>query len=398
MTSLLVNPTKEIFSTLYLGLMSGTSLDGVDGVLVDFGVTPFKIIGRASCAMPASLRTAFLTLQQSSNNEIHQEALAANALAALYAECVTQVLADARVKIDQVQALGAHGQTIRHQPHIHQLASEKTGKGWGYTRQVLASALLAELSGINVVSDFRSRDIAAGGQGAPLVPAFHAQIFASADEARVICNIGGIANLTILPAGCVQKTDQVIGFDCGPGNVLLDEGARTYLNQEYDDAGQWAASAQADASLLAQLMQEPFFHQAPPKSTGRDLFNSAWLKQHLLAAQSHGATLSPVVVQATLNACTAQAIAQAAEKYGGSARKLIVCGGGAHNLYLMTLLQSALPQWQVMSSMAMGMPAQDVEATAFAWLAWRFMHGLPGNLPSVTGADGLRVLGAYYPR
>ena len=373
--------------SLYIGLMSGTSLDGVDSVLLDFSASRWQVIGAFSLPMPTALRELFLSLQQSGYNELHFEALAANALARLYAQCVSELLAGVQVHPAQITALGAHGQTVRHQPGLHD--------GVGYTRQVINSALLAELSGIDVISDFRSRDIAARGQGAPLVPGFHAHMFASAQEARVVCNIGGVANLTVLPIDSATNPKSIIGFDCGPGNILLDYYAQTYLGKPYDEEGCWAASGQLDTAFLAQLMSESFFKQAPPKSTGRDLFNASWLEKQ---CDILGKTPSPIDMQATLAHCTAQAIAQAAQSYGGDAHTLILCGGGARNIYLVKLLQQALSGWSVMLSDELGVPTQEVEASAFAWLAWCFMRRAAGNLPSVTGAAGPRVLGAHYPR
>lgn len=389
MTTLPIRSTQSSNQerVLYIGLMSGTSLDGVDSVLLDFSAPCWQIVGAFSLPMPTKLRELFLSLQQPGHNELHLEALAANALARLYAECVSELLANVHVHPAQIIALGAHGQTVRHQPGLHD--------GVGYTRQVINSALLAELSGIDVISDFRNRDVAAGGQGAPLVPGFHARMFASEQEARVVCNIGGIANLTILPVDSATNPKSIIGFDCGPGNILLDYCAQKHLGKPYDENGCWAASGRLDAAFLAQLMSEHFFKKTPPKSTGRDLFNSTWLEKqcHLF-----GTTPVPVDMQTTLTHCTAQAIAQAAQSYGGDARTLILCGGGARNVYLVKLLQQALPDWLVMLSDALGLPIQEVEAGAFAWLAWCFMRGVAGNLPGATGARGPRVLGAHYPR
>lgn len=380
-------PFSDQERVLYIGLMSGTSLDGVDSVLIDFSAPRWKIVGAFSLPMPTPLRELFLALQQPGQNELHIEALAANALARLYAQCVDALLANVQIHPAHIAALGAHGQTVRHQPGLYD--------GVGYTRQVINSALLAELSGIDVISDFRSRDIAARGQGAPLVPGFHAHMFASPQETRVVCNIGGVANLTVLPIDSANNPKSIIGFDCGPGNILLDYYAQTYLGKPYDEEGCWAASGHLDAAFLAQLMSESFFKQTPPKSTGRDLFNASWLEKQ---CDIFGKTPSPVDMQTTLAHCTVQAIAQAAQSYGGDARTLILCGGGAHNTYLVKLLQQALSGWSVMLSDALGVPTQEVEAGAFAWLAWCFMRRAAGNLPGVTGAAGPRVLGAHYPR
>jgi anhydro-N-acetylmuramic acid kinase len=372
----------------YLGLMSGTSLDGVDGVLIAIDESKYSILSKASLPFPPPLRDELLALQYPCHNELHREALAANALAHLYANCVAEVLAHAPIATHQVRALGAHGQTIRHQP--------KQYDGIGYTRQTLAPALLAELTGIDVIADFRSRDVAAHGQGAPLVPAFHQDAFGSSQEARVICNIGGIANLSILPATGHSQADKIIGFDCGPGNILLDYWANKHLGTDYDNGGAWAASGTLHEVLLATLMQEDFLQQPPPKSTGRDLFNADWLTRRCQAVNL--TTIAPQDVQTTLTYYTAQCITQAVMRHAQSAQTLIVCGGGVLNHFLMQLLKTMLSGWQVLLTDDFGIPAKDVEACAFAWLAWRFMHGLPGNLQNVTGARGPRILGALYPK
>lgn len=371
----------------YLGLMSGTSLDGVDGVLIAIDQSRFTILSKATLSFPSSLRDELLALQHTSHNELHREALAANALTRLYADCAKEILIDANMAATQIHALGAHGQTIRHQPGLYDHI--------GYTRQTLAPALLAELTGIDVIADFRSRDIAAHGQGAPLAPAFHQYAFASPQETCIVCNIGGIANLTVLPSDCLNYPEKILGFDCGPGNVLLDYWAHKHLGTAYDNQGDWAASGTLHPKLLDVLNREKFLQQMPPKSTGRDLFNENWLIN-----QCHGlnlSTIKPEDVQATLTYFTAQCIAQAAIRHGHAAQRLIVCGGGALNRHLMNLLREMLSNWQILPTDAFGIAAKDVEACAFAWLAWRFVHRLPGNLPSATGARGPRILGALYP-
>lgn len=379
----------------YIGLMSGTSLDGVDGVLASFSAptaaprgpdtTPaLHILAYASCAMPAALRAELLALNsRHGHDELHRAALAANALSDLYAQVVQQLLADGGLHPAQVHAIGAHGQTVRHQPGLHD--------GCGYTLQLLNPALLAERSGITVVADLRSRDVAAGGQGAPLVPAFHQQVFAPHRGVGLVLNIGGIANVSVLhPAGSPHT---VTGWDCGPGNALLDAWCQRHTGQPYDADGAWAATGCVLPTLLEQLLREPFLQQPPPKSTGRDLFHTAWLEQQL-----HGfAMAAPADVQATLTAFTAQACADSLRSYADHAPTLLVCGGGALNGRLMAELQQRLPQLQVLSTASQGLPPLQVEAAAFAWLARQCMLGLPGNLPAVTGAAGPRVLGAIYP-
>jgi anhydro-N-acetylmuramic acid kinase len=273
-----------------------------------------------------------------------------------------------------VRAIGCHGQTVRHLPQQ------------GYTLQLNQPALLAELSGIDVIDDFRSRDIAAGGQGAPLVPAFHAAQFASDQQHRIILNIGGIANLTHLQPGI-----PVSGFDCGPGNMLLDAWAQRHLGQPYDAGGIWGGSGKQHSQLLAKLLSHPYLAASPPKSCGREQFNIEWLLSQL------DGTETPVDVQATLIELTARAAQQAIQREYGTPDELYVCGGGAHNAILLTRLAVNLPQTRVLTTDALGLPADWVEAVAFAWLAWRFLQGLPGNLAEVTGARGPRLLGAIHP-
>jgi anhydro-N-acetylmuramic acid kinase len=370
----------------YIGLMSGTSLDGVDGVLADFSGEHPAVLADAYVPFSPELRQRFLDLQHAGHDEIHREALAANALAMVYAECVARLLAGTGLAAHDVQAIGAHGQTIRHQPGAHD--------GIGYTRQSQHPAVLAERTGIDVVADFRSRDIAAGGQGAPLVPALHRALFGLPDAWRVVCNIGGIANITVLPPQGSDARDAVLGFDCGPGNPLMDLWCRRFTGQPYDAAGAWAASGRIDATLLAQLRADPYITLPPPKSTGRDDFHAGWLEAHL---QRHAPALAPADVQATLTELTAQACAEDLKRYAPQARALLVCGGGAFNDHLMRRLAAALPACLVERTDARGLPASQVEACAFAWLARAFCIETPGNLAHVTGARGPRILGALYP-
>lgn len=358
-------------SSLYIGLMSGTSLDGVDGVLTSFDGT----LHAAYAPFPDDLRQELLALQAATANEIHREALAANRIATLYADCVRELLATSGIAASQVKAIGAHGQTIRHRPDL------------GYTRQINNPALLAELTGIDVIADFRSRDIAAGGQGAPLVPAFHQAVFGSSHATRVAANIGGIGNISVLRAD-----GSVLGYDTGPGNVLLDAWATTHLGKPYDENGNWAASGTVNKALLEALLAEPYLALRAPKSTGRDLFNPAWLQQNLLRFSS----VTPVDVQATLCAYTARTLADAITRDAPDAEAVYVCGGGALNGHLMASLHDALGK-PVMSTESLGIAPMYVEAIAFAWLAARFCNRLPGNLRAVTGARGTRILGALYP-
>jgi anhydro-N-acetylmuramic acid kinase len=364
---------------LYIGLMSGTSLDGVDGVLADCSGRAVRVLQHASRPLAPALAAELLALNRSGPDELHRAALAANALVRLYAEVVADLLRRADVGPGAVRAIGAHGQTVRHQPGMWD--------GTGYTLQLNNPALLAELSGICVVADFRSRDVAAGGQGAPLVPAFHQAQFGRSDEAVAVLNVGGIANLSMLQSG------RVLGFDCGPGNALLDHWCRQHTGQPYDAEGRWAASGQVDDGLLEVLLQEPYFGLAPPKSTGRDLFHAEWLAQRLAGA----GPVAAADVQATLTELTARVCARDLRNAGPDCRRLYVCGGGALNLELMRRLQAQLPGVRVENSASAGLPPLQVEAAAFAWLAQKTLRGETGSLESVTGARGARVLGAIYP-
>jgi len=365
-------------STLYIGVMSGTSLDGVDAVLADFS-QGVRILGYSSQAFSTDLRQTLLRLNQSGPDELHTALLAANQLALIYAQAVKDVLHGCGCQPTEIAAIGAHGQTVRHQPGLHD--------GVGYTMQINNPSLLAERTGIRVVADFRSRDIAAGGQGAPLVPAFHQHVFAEAGHTVAVLNIGGMSNLSIL------NNEQATGFDCGPGNVLLDHWCQLHTGQPFDRNGAWAAEGQVNPVLLEHLMREPFFKLPPPKSTGRDLFHAAWLN----AVMTGCAPLTAVDVQASLTALTAQVCAEDVLRYAPHAARLLVCGGGAYNLCLMQMLQQRLPGIPVQSTEEHGLPPLQVEAAAFAWLARQTCLNLPGNLPAVTGAAGPRVLGAIYP-
>ncbi|MGJ7580444.1 anhydro-N-acetylmuramic acid kinase [Variovorax sp. RHLX14] len=370
---------------LYIGLMSGTSLDGVDGVLVDLSDNAIRVLGHAEVGFPPALRTEFMALNTPGNDEIHRAALAGNGLSGLYADVVHRLLSSAALPASAITAIGAHGQTVRHRPGAFD--------GVGYTVQINNPALLAESTGIDVIADFRSRDVAAGGQGAPLVPAFHLAVFGLQDRPVAVLNIGGISNISLLPATRHSDAATVIlGFDCGPGNALMDQWCRIHTGKPFDADGRWAASGTVEPALLARFLTDPYFSSAPPKSTGRDLFHSDWLEMQLA-----GRTIAPVDVQATLTELTAVACANDLRRHGGDCRELVVCGGGAFNTHLMARLAALLPGVDVVSSAERGLPPQQVEAAAFAWLAKATVQRRPGNLPSVTGARGARVLGAVYP-
>jgi anhydro-N-acetylmuramic acid kinase len=369
---------------LFVGLMSGTSLDGADAVLADCASAHPRVVAHAYQPFAAPLRDALLALQASGPDELHRAALAANQLADEYADLVRVLLAKADVRAATVRAIGAHGQTVRHRPEL------------SYTWQINAPARLAELSGIDVVADFRSRDIAAGGQGAPLVPALHARLFGQPSREIGVLNLGGIANLTQLPS--LASSQAVRGWDCAPGNVLLDHWAAEHGHGRYDDNGRWAASGQVREALLAALLAEPWLQRPPPKSTGRDLFNAAWLERHQALLRSTRAE----DVQATLSEFTAQCVARSVAQHMPRCESLVVCGGGTNNADLLGRLCVALEAHngraiEVQSSERWGIAPDQVEALAFAWLAHQFVSGAPGNLPAVTGAHGQRLLGALYP-
>ena len=361
--------------------MSGTSLDGVDAVLVDFEGPHPRVLGHSSATMPTPLRAELLALNSPTDNELHRAALAANGLVRLYAEQVHALLQHCGVGAAAVKAIGAHGQTVRHRPQEFD--------GTGYTLQLNNPALLAESCGITVVADFRSRDVAAGGQGAPLVPPFHQAFFGKPDQTLAVLNIGGISNITIL----APAAPDLLGFDCGPGNALMDAWCLTHTGKEFDDDGRWAAQGRVHAGLLTRLLDEPFFSRLPPKSTGRDLFNRPWLADKLVGIE----TVPPQDVQATLAELTALSCARSLLDTNPGCTALVVCGGGALNDYLMGRLQAALPNCRVSSSVERGLPPLQVEATAFAWLARQTILGKTSSLKSVTGARGARILGAIYP-
>jgi anhydro-N-acetylmuramic acid kinase len=354
--------------------MSGTSLDGIDAVLAAFENNTCKLLHSQFIPFDEALHVELLALNSTGANELERAALAANELSRRYAAAIQALLGKAEIRAAQVKAIGCHGQTVRHRPDL------------GFTIQLANPALLAELTGISVVADFRSRDIAAGGQGAPLVPAFHAAMFRHPERHRVIVNIGGISNLTSLP-----PHGEVLGFDCGPGNLLLDAWTTLHLGQPYDKDGAWAASGHPIPELLQKLLTEPFFATPPPKSTGRDLFNLPWLEHFLLS------DFAPVDVQATLLELTVKEIAVSILDYCSTASEIYLCGGGIHNGTLVRRLKQALPNRSIAPTDDLGVNADWVEAFAFAWLARQALNGISSNLPEVTGAKGTRILGAIYP-
>ncbi len=372
---------------LFVGIMSGTSLDGVDAALVGFENGTCQLKDTQFLAYPASLKTELLALHTPQYNELEAASVLGCRLAHLYADAVNDLLIKAKVKTTDIAAIGCHGQTIRHRPDF--------SPGLGFTLQIGNNALLAELSNINVVGDFRSRDIAAGGQGAPLVPAFHQAMFTSAHKNRAIINIGGIANITYLPKSGGLDSAKVLGFDSGPGNMLLDSWTKLNTGKDYDKNGAWAATGAVLQTLLSDMLAEPYFALPPPKSTGRDLFNDHWFNDHLLKQHQLDPHLRPQDVARTLVALTAQSLFDAIALL--DIDEVYVCGGGARNTLLMNSLQALLGDTPAFTTEMLGVGVDWVEAVAFAWLAKQTLENKPSNLPEATGAAGARVLGAIYP-
>lgn len=364
-------------SNLYLGLISGTSADGVDAALVRFAPGPMVLAAR-TFAYSAELREAVLRVSQASGEVSLDELGELDArLGECFAEAALGLLAEVGIEPAAVRAIGSHGQTLRHRPDA----------AWPFTWQLGDAHRIAERTGIDTVADFRRRDLAAGGQGAPLMPAFHAACLHRADEARAVLNLGGIANLTLLPA-----RGPVRGFDTGPGNGLLDAWAEVCLGRPFDALGAFAASGRVDQTLLARLLDEPYFARPAPKSTGREYFNLAWLRPRV-AGQPWG----DADVQASLCALSAETIVAALRREQPRTGRLLVCGGGVHNAALLDAIASRLPEVTVESTAAHGIDPDFVEAAGFAWLARETLSGRAGNLPAATGARGARVLGTIHP-
>ncbi|TFF42315.1 anhydro-N-acetylmuramic acid kinase [Pseudomonas sp. RIT623] len=360
---------------LYLGVMSGTSLDGLDIALIEQHEQP-RLLATHYIPMPVDLRQDLLGLCASGPDEIARAALAENRWATLAAQGVNHLLATRGLGPDAIHAIGSHGQTVRHEP------------ARGFTVQIGNPALLAELTGICVVGDFRRRDVAAGGQGAPLVPAFHEALFGQLGQRLAVLNVGGFSNLSL-----IERDQPVHGFDCGPGNVLLDAWIERKQGQAFDANGAWAASGNVRPDLLSALLSDPFFAGSGPKSTGREVFNLPWLDAHLARLQAY----PDQDVQATLLELTASSIIDSLRQAQDRTEALLVCGGGARNGALMARLAALLPSVKVASTAAHGVDPDWVEAMAFAWLAHCCLEGIPANRPSVTAAKGLRILGAIYP-
>lgn len=366
---------------LYIGLMSGTSMDAADAALVDFSSARPTLIGTHRTPLSSELRGALLALCPPGPNEIERMAALDTQLGEIFADCALALLKKAGVNADAVIAIGSHGQTVRHQP----------AGPCPFSLQIGNPALIAQRTGITTVADFRRADIAAGGQGAPLAPAFHNAVFRSAQHDRVVVNIGGMANVTLLPKDAKQF---VTGFDTGPGNVFLDAWAERHLGKRMDEDGRFAASGKVNENLLNEFLQDNYFSLAPPKSTGREHFNLAWLAA---ALKNHG-SVPAQDVQATLCELTAASISDAIRRHAPAAEEVLICGGGAHNTHLMQRLRARLQPCAVDSTEKYGINPGWIEAMAFAWLAKQTLEGKPGNLPSVTGAKRAVVLGAIYPK
>lgn len=363
----------------YIGLMSGTSLDGIDGVIVELGNNSLKLVATHLEPLPASLKAQVLTFCQTGMGSLDDLGALDLMFAQAFVQTVKQLLAKTTILAQDIIAIGCSGQTIRHQPN----------QTLPFTLQIGDANYIAKNTGITVVSDFRRADVALGGQGAPLVPKFHHWITPKADRAQIVLNIGGIANITVIPP---QHFGPVLGYDTGPGNALMDAWCEKQWGKSFDAEGTYAKQGVCDAALLHALLQDPYFSQTPPKSTGKEKFHLSWLESHFKA----GSTPRPADVQATLLEFTAQSICQAITTHP-NVGQLWICGGGAHNCALMDRMRALLPiTTQLSKTEALGLPADWVEAACFAWLAKARLENTPANLPSVTGASRETTLGAIY--
>ncbi len=366
----------------FIGLMSGTSADGIDAVLASIpDEGPPRIEQVVSQPFTDDVRQQIFTLSSRGKNEIERLGVLDHRLANEFAKCVISLLANCGLKAEDIVAIGSHGQTLRHHPNG---ASP-------FSLQIGNPSLIAELTGITTVADFRGRDIAAGGQGAPLVPAFHAAVFRTNNTTRAIVNIGGIANISILPA---DPDRPVTGFDTGPGNTLLDSWMSKNKGSAYDENGAWSAKGSVEPELLALLLSDPYFDREPPKSTGKEYFNLKWLEKKIAEVES---SPSATDVQTTLVALTSTSIAETIKSYKDECNEVYICGGGCHNKALMESLAKNLAPINIATTSELGIDPDWVEALAFAWLAKQTLDGKPGNLPSVTGARHAVILGGIYP-
>ncbi|CAG20132.1 hypothetical molecular chaperone [Photobacterium profundum SS9] len=383
---MLIQHTLEVLMAIerYIGIMSGTSMDGVDTVLVEIEENSIRLMGENSFPMGEDLKQALLDICLGQSTNLQAVGELDHRLGHLFADAVIALLENTGISPDSITAIGSHGQTVFHSPETQ----------YAFTMQLGDANIIAAKTHITTIADFRRKDMALGGQGAPLVPAFHQQLFSSLDTTRVILNIGGIANITVL-----TPNQPVTGYDTGPGNMLMDAWIHQHNGSQYDVNAKWAKTGTVNEILLERLLDEPYFKQPAPKSTGRELFNLPWLKQKL-----SGLDIPAEDVQATLAEFTAVTITNDVITYQHNERselstkqELLVCGGGAHNPLLMARLAAQLPKWQVMTTTERGVDSDNMEAMAFAWLAYRTHHNMPGNLPEVTGASGLTSLGAIYP-
>ncbi|MGX3021676.1 anhydro-N-acetylmuramic acid kinase [Ursidibacter sp. B-7004-1] len=368
----------------YIGVMSGTSLDGVDLALMDFAQTPPTLIASDFTSMPKPLRLTIGEIVKKGKVTLQQLGEVDHQLGLLYAECINQFLAKLGLKASQIEAIGCHGQTIWHSPQSQ----------FPFTTQIGDMHLVAVKTGITTVGDFRRKDMVYGGQGAPLVPAFHQAFFADKRRITAVLNIGGISNVSLL-----APDQEIIGYDIGAGNTLLDLWIETQQGKQFDQNGEWARTGQIDPQLLKILLDEPFFQQPPPKSTGRELFNLQWLQKKLVKYHTISPNISAENVQRTLLEFTAQSIADALQKINNPQHLpcvLLVCGGGARNPLLMERIITLLSDWKVSTTTEYGLDIDYVEAAAFAWLAYQRIHNLPSNLPSVTGATQAVSLGVIF--
>jgi len=361
-------------SALFVGLMSGTSLDGADAALIDFSAGFPRTLAFATVPFSVELRDRILTLSEPGRDGLELSGTVSLELADLYARAVEGVIAGGGVDRKSVVAIGCHGQTVRHRPDL------------GFTIQLNDPARLAELTGIDVIADFRRRDMAAGGQGAPLVPAFHEAVFRHEKTSRAVVNIGGISNVTWLPAA-----RGTVGFDCGPGNVLLDGWARRHIGAHFDENGAWASRGQTDVALLERLLDEPFLKSPPPKSTGRELFRLEWLERRLAPE------MKPADVQSTLTDFTARSIVDAIDRFCTDTEEIYLAGGGARNGALVSRISALAKGRPVAPTDVLGVPTSHVESMAFAWLAMKCVKREPVDLTAATGARAPRILGAVYP-
>ncbi len=366
---------------LYIGVMSGTSLDGIDVVITEYSSNnSFQLLAAETFPFPKQLDHKLSELINSAKCSLFELGQLDIELGQVIADCINILLANNNINAHDVDAIGSHGQTVFHSPD----------SAFPFSLQIGNANVIAQQTGITTIADFRQRDIAAGGQGAPLVPAFHQELFADDEHDRAIVNIGGISNITLLPA---NSSSAILGFDSGPGNGLLNAWIQQHLNISFDKDGIWAASGQCHDTLLAMLMDEPYFSAAIPKSTGRELFNLTWLNSKLAQLEQPVAAAD---VQATLVQLTVRSIADDIARYASNVTEMYLCGGGAHNTFLVSELRKVLPQVSVQSTQALRLDPDWVEACAFAWLAHKTLNKQSGNLVSVTGADQAVILGATY--